>query len=63
MTDDRKLSTSDIAAANERDTTPDRPAARRIALDREPCVAQADAPPPRVDGAIARFSSDCSASD
>lgn len=46
MKDERKLSTSDIAAANERDDPRDRPATRRIPLDSDPPAPQADRRPP-----------------
>ncbi|HEX7781096.1 MAG TPA: hypothetical protein VF424_17735 [Vicinamibacterales bacterium] len=50
MKDERKLSTSDIAAASDRDIATDRPAARRL-LEREPPAArQADPRQPPVDG-------------
>jgi hypothetical protein len=45
MKDQRKLSTSDIAAANDRDDRPARPA-RRIPLDADTAAAQADPTPP-----------------
>jgi hypothetical protein len=50
MKDERKLSTSDIAAANERDEPADRQAARRIALEGETPVAPAGRRPPPADG-------------
>jgi hypothetical protein len=48
MKDERKLSTSDIAAANERDDRQAR-AARRIPLDADTAAAQADLTPPPAD--------------
>jgi hypothetical protein len=49
MKDERKLSTSDIAAANERDNPPDSRTARRIGLEGETAHAHADRRPPQAD--------------